>query len=202
MRRIATFLTLVLSSLALCAQNLPDGVILPDKPNTEPYVDYSTKENGFWAGVDILNGTTLHIDKDYRTSVTSSVHAIAGYRFNSYAQIGLGLGVKIYGLQQDRIDPRHDGNIISVPFFFNARGVMMNPRSRVVLPCWSFDIGYAFFDGLYVSPTLGVRIGGLERHHFVAGVAYVLQGAEVARNNGTHAPGYLHSLQLKLGYQF
>lgn len=192
---------LALSLFPLAAQNNMDGVIMPDRPDTKPYVDYSKSESGFWAGVDFSTGASVHIDHSYKTSVTSNVNAVLGYRFNSFLQLGVGAGVKIYDLQQDRIDPVH-GNIVSVPVFLNVRGVMMNPKSRGAVPCWGVDAGYAFFDGLYFAPTVGVRVGSLERHHFLAGVGYVLQGAETRKVDGTHAQGYLHSIQIKLGYQF
>ena len=203
MKKIITVVSSCLLFLCpLAAQNSMDGVIMPDKPDTKPYVDYSKKVSGFWAGVDVSSGASIHIDNAYKTSVTTNLNAVFGYRFNSFCQLGLGAGVKVYALQQDRIDPKNDGNIISVPVFFNVRGVMMNPRSREVVPCWSLDAGYAFFDGVYVAPTIGIRVGSLERHHFLAGVGYVLQGSEVCKTDGTHAPGYTHSIQLKLGYQF
>ncbi|MCQ2153078.1 MAG: hypothetical protein MJY44_00680 [Bacteroidales bacterium] len=203
MKRVVSILSLLLfGCLFLGAQNLPEGVVMPDAPGTAPYVDYRSKVSGFWAGVDVGSGVSLNVDPAYKASVTADVHAVAGYRFNSFIMVGVGAGVKVYALPGSRVDAKYPGNIVSIPVFLNARGVMMNPRSRVVLPCWSMDAGYSFFDGVYVSPMLGIRVGSAERHHFVAGLAYVLQGAEVHTTVDGSAPGYVHSLQLKLGYQF
>lgn len=197
----------LISAMLLCgfsflkAQNLPEGVIMPDRPKTKAYVDYSWKESGFWAGLDLASGASVNVDPKYATAVTTDIHAVAGYRFNSFIMIGAGVGAKIYAPSGNRVDAKYPGNIVSIPVFFNARGVMIDPRSRVTLPCWSLDLGYSFFDGIYVSPMLGVRVGGGERHHFIAGLAYVLQGADL-RFGDAYQKGYLHSIQLKLAYQF
>lgn len=198
-RFIFTLTVLLFSGIGIYAQ---EGVIMPDKPKNGKYVDYSAKEKGFWAGVDLSSGATIHIDDSYQSSVTSDIHFVAGYRYNCYLQAGIGVGAKIYALQRDRIDAKYPNNRVSIPLYADVRGVIINPVGREVVPCWSFDIGYSFFDGFYMSPTIGIRVGGLERHHFLAGLSYVLQGAQLVRTGGSTAPGYLHSVELKLGYQF
>ena len=184
---------LLCSIPSLLAQNLPEGVIMPDKPNYAPYVDYNQKESGFWAGLDLGAAVSLNVDQKKIPSVTSGLRAVAGYRFNSFIMIGAGAGVNVYALEGNRVDSKHSGNRLSFPVFFNARGVMMSPRSRVTLPCWSMDIGYSFLDGFYLSPMLGIRVGGTERNHFIAGLAYALQGADL-KVEGTTSPGFLHSV--------
>lgn len=196
-----TAVILFLSTLLSFAGN-NDEVIMPDMPKHKKYVDLSRQEKGFWCAVDLAAGPSLSLDKGHKPSWAGDALFTFGYRVNNFIQAGLGCGIRYYFEEGTRTNAKNL-KPVSIPLFANVRGVMMEPRGHVVVPFWSMNVGYAVFDGFYLSPTVGIRVGSMERSHFTAGIAYVLQGASTKNNDDSvKSNGILNSLQLKLGYQF
>lgn len=197
---------LLIMALLMCPLCLfagePEGVIMPGKPDRKPYVDYSVKKQGFWAAAELGAGPSIHITPGFKSSLATEVDLTGGYRFNQYCQVGLGVGVRYYLSASDRVDVKAPDRRTAFPIYANARGVMIDSHARGVVPYWSASAGYTVFDGVFFSPTIGIRVGTMERHHFLVGLSYVLQQTCVVKSDATRLDGVLNSVQLKLGYQF
>ncbi|MBO4447697.1 MAG: hypothetical protein J5764_06190 [Bacteroidales bacterium] len=191
--------------------NSPDEVI-PAVKDQSAYVDYSDKETGFWAAAEVGAGVAFDVVPGYGAPARFPIEIdlSAGYRFNPYIQVGGGVGVvpMIGGARHYYPFPNLDGEYVQkspvyVPIFLCARGVMINPRSRSLVPYWSFNGGYAINGGAYLSPTVGLRIGSLERHHFLVGLSYVgLVGTDLISPIDEIFSTSTHAFMLKVGYQF
>lgn len=80
-----------------------------------------------------------------------------GYQVNPHFFIGGGIGLCYYNFDNIEGSDDSEGNL-AVPFFANAR---FNLGSARVTPFIDAKLGYAVGDlqGLYASPSVGVRIG-------------------------------------------
>lgn len=166
------FIMMALIEITACAfaQNKP--VTLPEKPNRDKYIDYSTKESGWWCAVQL--GTSFG-----DTAVLFQTDFVTGYRFSEMLKIGVGVSPRI-GLK-------------SVPLYFDARGNFVPKVDRMYAFYWNADLGYAINDGMFFSPGIGMAFGGV-RHNFLVGVNYTLQDfkdAEVKHFGG-----------IRIGYEF
>lgn len=90
-------------------------------------------------------------------------------------------------------------------------GATSSPRNRGGrFPTGRSTPGYTINDGVFVSPTLGLRIGDRVRHHFLIGISYLGQDADLKAPALDSRPGlgdgherrFIHALRLRLGYQF
>lgn len=196
---------LLLSSLCALAASLTLMAQVPTVPsapnvNKGKYTDYTIQEKGFWWGGELLTGV-LFSPWSYSKSIYAPLQAqvVLGYRFNEFIQIGGGIGFRYYFND----DIAHDGfnTSIGIPLFVDARGLIISGQSRTVVPCWSFDLGYTIGDGMMASPMIGLRFGSGERHHFIAGLAYLAQMALVETDFGPYNR-MMHGITLKLAYEF
>ena len=196
-----------------------DGMMRIPSVRGKAYVDYTIKERGFWGAVELSAGVNVHIVEKYKSSFPLEATFIGGYRVNEYFQIGVGAGVRQYVGGNDRIfvgkNNEYDHRIkVAFPLFANIRGLFIDNRSRTVLPYWSANIGYTIYDGFYLSPSAGLRIGSMERNHFTMGIGYSLQSVKglnmpkdsIGRPGEAVTPTVqnkiLHAVVLKCGYQF
>lgn len=156
--------------------------------------DDNFEDRGFWWGGEVLAGA---IANELAVYAPIQAQVIAGYRFNEFFQIGAGVGVRYYATNAYRAS--RSG--IAIPLFLDLRGAILSGDSRFVVPCWSLDFGYTFYDGLMLSPMIGLRLGESERHHFIVGIAYLGQRSNF-NVEGIALNGILHGAVLKLAYQF
>lgn len=162
----------VLLGISLCSYGQDKNVILPEKPNRSNYVDYSTKESGFWCAAQIGAGFG-------DTAFLAQLDIIGGYRFSEFLRIGIGVSPRM-GLK-------------SIPLYFDARGNIISQMDRMYSFYWNAEIGYAIDDGIYLSPGLGMRFGGI-RHNFLVSVNYTMQGFKDV--------GVKHFAGVRIGYEF
>ncbi len=124
---------------------------------------------------------------------------MAGYRFNEYVRVGLGLGARYYF---DNNKVRSTLSEWAFPIFLNIRGNFIPTRYRDVVPYYSFDIGGTVRDGFMLRPTVGLRVG-LERSAFLVGLGYVGQDLSTySRDNLRKTRRFVNFITLKLGYEF
>ena len=80
--------TAVLLGFSLCSYGQNNNVTLPEKPNRNKYVDYSTKESGFWCAAQI--------GANYGdTALLAQLDVIGGYRFSEFLRVGIGVSPRI-----------------------------------------------------------------------------------------------------------
>lgn len=124
---------------------------------------------------------------------------MAGYRFNEYVRVGLGLGARYYF---DNNKVRSTLSEWAFPIFLNVRGNFIPTRYRDVVPYYSFDIGVTVRDGFMLRPTVGLRVGR-ERSAFLVGLGYVGQDLSTySRDNLRKTRRFVNFITLKLGYEF
>lgn len=198
--------------------------------------DPANRTRGFWAGIELSGGASVSPDYDSMFPVELAV--IPGYRFSEFFSVGVGFGFRYYFRNanmrydrkfkdvpigspesfgrknipagMDRVLVSDDNYAWAFPVYLDLRGNFLSSKSRRVVPYWSLDAGYTINDGVFVSPTLGLRIGDRTRHHFLIGVNYLGQDADLKAPSLDSRPGlgdgherrFIHALRLKLGYQF
>ncbi len=174
--------------------------------------DYNDAASGFWCAVDLMGGYTFHGDAaGNENAVPVEFDAVAGYRFNEYLKVGLGLGARYY-INSDHL--RYRSMEWSMPLFLNLRGNFISSELRRVTPFWSMDAGVAFGDGAMVRPTIGLRFGDFRRSSFTMALGY--QGQHMNTRNyatETTADGlsipmcykkgeWVSGIVFKIGYEF
>lgn len=162
----------VLLGVSLCSYGQDKKVILSEKPNRSNYVDYSTKESSFWCAAQIGSGFG-------DTAFLAQLDIIGGYRFSEFLRIGIGVSPRL-GLK-------------SIPLYFDARGNIISQVDRMHSFYWNAEMGYAIDDGIYLSPGLGMRFGGI-RHNVLVSVNYTMQGFKDV--------GVKHFAGVRIGYEF
>lgn len=163
---------IVMLCFSVCIFAQERQIKLPEKPNRSKYVDYSIKDDGFWCAIQIGTGYG-------DTAMVYQLDIMAGYRFSEFLKVGLGASPRI-GLK-------------SVPVYLDVRGNFIPQIDRMYSFYWNLDLGYAIKDGIYLSPGVGMKFGGV-RHNFLVGLNYTLQGFETA--NTKHFAG------IRIGYEF
>lgn len=129
----------------------------------------------------------------------------AGYRFNDYARVGIGLGPRYYFTPGNL---RRTSVKWAMPLVFNVRGNIIPQDYRTVIPYYSVDLGATVGDGFMLRPTIGIRCGE-PRSAFLLGVSYMLQNLRGYRNETlddvvrvVDANNATSSFALTLGYEF
>ena len=148
-----------------------------------PYKDYTGVKSGFWWGAGVSVGVGIPYQEALRACAPVEADFALGYRLNEFFQIGVGFGYRYYIKGENykyRDKDMYSGfKNMSLPLFGTVSGSMMPGRSRNVVPCWEVEGGYAFGEGYKVggffSPSIGLKFGPLERHHFVLTLGYLLQ---------------------------
>lgn len=164
-------------------------IIMPEEP--VPQKNIAEMDKGYWCAGEVLGGYTMQSDNFGMVGATFT----NGYRFNQYIKVGAGLGVLYYPKADDI---RRKKSQVALPLFVNARGNMLSDATRRTVPFWSLNAGWAFPDGAFVTPTVGLRIGE-KRSAFLVGVSYTLRHIETKKTIDTD----LYSgVFLKFGYEF
>ena len=170
-----------------------EDVKLPEKPNRAKYVDYSTKDKGFWCAVEAEVGSSVVFNST--NAQRAGISYTGGYYFNEFLKVGVGIGANYYFNNNDNL--RDTGIEWTMPIFANIRGNIISQESREMVPFWSFSAGGAIRDGLFLSPAIGLRFGEL-RNAFLLGLGYTLSEID-AKPGKSKATSFF---TLKLGYEF
>ena len=178
MRKILTVILFALMLVPSFAQNHKDYT-LPDEPKRGKYIDFPSLDKGLWFAAQLAPAYATVLGPSV------SVDLIAGYRTGEFFKFGPG------------ISPTFSGAGFALPVYLDLRGNLISQESRMAVPYWSLDAGYTFgsYKGLYVSPTVGVRVG-MPRNNFIAGLTYILQQV----GPGGFVPA--HGVGLRIGYEF
>ena len=178
MRKLLIVLSVILLSVPALAQN-HTGYRLPEEPKRAKYVDYPSLTKGFWFAAQATAASSTALGRCIQADF------IAGFRADEFFRVGLG------------VSPQSNTWGFSLPLYVDFRGNLISQESRMIVPYWSFDAGYAFgktANGIYLSPTLGARFVG-PRNDFLAGLTYILQGAGKGFKPG-------HAIGLRIGFEF
>lgn len=181
--------------LSLLAKLNAQVVQLPSEAKSVKYCDYSLENSGFWFSVEGAASTSLILN--HQNAQRAELTIGGGYRFNEYLRIGLGLGGNFYFNGNKRM--RGEENATTIPVFLNLRGSMISQTVREVVPFWSVNVGTYAGDGVFLSPTIGMRIGE-KRNSFLIGICYTLGKMNTSLDN--IYPNTVSFLGLKLGYEY
>lgn len=188
MKKILFVLSFVLAMHQVSAQ-----IRLPDRPNRPSYIDHTDEDCGFWMAGEAHVGSTIMLKNT--NALRSGVAVVGGYMVNEFIKVGVGLGVNVYALNNNKI---RDTDIpFTMPLFFDFRGVFMTQEVRNLVPYWSCDIGGAIRDGFFFSPTIGLRIGE-KRDSWLIGLSCGLNSIK----NKPNIDSTISSMSLKIGYEF
>ena len=174
------------------AQN---DVRLPQRPNRPAYHDHTQLDNGFWCAVEAQGGSSVICDKT--NAVRAGASFIGGYMFNEFFKIGMGLGGNCYLTHNDVM--RDNDVAWTLPVYVDMRGNFASQEVRNCVPYWSLDFGAAVNDGVFLSPTVGLRFGE-KRNSWLLGVSYTV--SQIDNNKVTGYPSSVSFVSLKAGFEF
>ena len=175
---------------------------LPERPNRPAFVDETMLEQGFWFAVETYAATG--VVPNYTNAQRVDGQVTFGYMVNEFLKLGVGVGANCYFNKNDEV--RNTSNKWTIPVYFDMRGTLITQEVRTLVPYWSFDIGYAAYDGFFFQPTIGLRLGE-RRGSWLFGVSYIFQQLDNRRHFDGHYevndfPKTGSFLALKLGYEF
>lgn len=180
----------MLATFSVCCSQ--DRVIrMPETPSKQ--INIAEKDEGsFWCAIELGGGSTAMENKKNVAMV--GVSYTAGYRFNQYLKLGVGLGALYYPNSKNVRDTK---NHLAMPLFVNARGNILTDEIRRIVPYWSINVGASLPDGFFLTPSVGLRIGE-KRNAFLVSVGYTLRHLKAYPESIENYSGAL----LKLGYEF
>lgn len=146
----------------------------------------------FWCAIEGGGGSTVMENKK-NVAILGATYT-GGYRFNQYLKVGVGLGILYYPNSSNVRDTK---NYLAMPLFLNARGNILSDDIRRTVPYWSVNVGTVMPDGIFFTPTVGLRIGE-KRNAFLVGISYTFRHLNSYPKNTEKYSGVL----LKLGYEF
>lgn len=187
-------ISLVISLVSVYSQER--NIILPEKPTRAKFIDYSVKNTGWWIAAQ-LSGALATTSNNSKAGAYQ-VDIINGYRFSEFLKVGIGFSPRIYSSSVEF--PRSDGKMIfgvySLPIYADVRGNIISQEDRMFSFYWSADMGYTVNEGLFFSPGVGLRLGGI-RHDMLLGLFYSLQ-----EHRAEAYKGVLHMFGVRIGYEF
>lgn len=157
------------------AQN--QGITLPEKPKRAKYVDYSTKQTGWWCAAQLGGGYATTTGRFF-----GQFDFVNGYRFSEFLKVGVGISPRV-GLN-------------TIPIYAQVRGNFISQEDTMFAFFWNADLGYAINGGVYASPSVGMRYGGI-RHNVLISLYYALEGQKPEVSDQL-----LHIVGLRIGYEF
>lgn len=172
---------------------------LPKIDDKSVQEDYSENKTGFWIATEIGGAYSLRISNP--NFGYGELDVTAGYRFNEYLRLGLGLGARTY---IDNSAVRVKKSSWALPVFANVRGNFIPTQYRTTVPYYSVDLGGTAPDGFLFRPSVGLRIGQ-ERQAFLISVGYVCQQMTVLTPHkywDEMRKTTLSFLSIRLGYEF
>ena len=182
-----------LLSVGMMSKAQEPKVKLPEPSRRVAYKDYAQSDKGFWCSVEVNGGSSLILNHTNVQRVGTIF--TTGYRISEFFRVGAGLGASYY--VNGNKDVRGDNNAMVMPLFVNVRGNAISHESREAVPYWSMDIGTMLGDGLFLSPTLGVRIGQA-RNALLLGLRYTLAEIDACPNYSTT----VNFFSFNIGYEF
>jgi len=194
-KKIIYFGAFLLAGISAFAQQHRD-ITLPEEPIRAKYVDYTNNQAGWWCAVQANGGIAATNEAAY--SIIAQLDIINGYRFSEFFKIGIGFSPRFYFPQPGFpvTDTPRILNVYSVPVYLDVRGNFISQEDRAFAPYWNIDVGYAYGEGLFLSPCVGMRFGGI-RNNFIVGISYTVQD-----HYGGDFRGLLHIFGLRVGYEF
>jgi hypothetical protein len=189
-KAIILALTLLLGVGQALAQN---DVRLPQRPNRPVYHDHTQLDNGFWCAVEANVGTSVIMDK--KNTQRGGLSVVGGYIFSEFMKVGIGFGGNGYFTHNNEV--RKSDIAWSFPVYVDLRGNFASQEVRNCVPYWSLDFGGAVRDGVFLSPTVGLRFGE-KRNSWLLGLSYTVSQID-------NAPGYpegVSFVSLKGGFEF
>lgn len=153
-------------------------------------------ERGFWVSAEGMGGYSCHLSG--HNMGLAEIDITAGYRFDEFIKVGVGIGMRYYF---DQKDLRRHSSPLGMPLFVAARGNMIRGKYRKTVPYWGFDFGGSFPDGIMFRPTVGLHIGD-PRSAFIIGLSYMGQNIAVADDIARKTNRYTGFACLRLGYEF
>lgn len=171
MKKSLFFLLLAMASVSLCAQSLKGN-------SYKGYADFSLSPGN--------DGVYYKVNTMGYALTTSQ-----GYQINPYIYLGAGLGVHLYSMDNFETS-------VALPIFANFR---VNFTKTKVSPFFDAKIGYSVVDlkGLYLSPSLGVRIGLSDNLGLNIKVGYSAQKFTYWAYKYTIKDSYIHSANISIG---
>lgn len=163
------------------------------------YIRYDRNDTGFWFAIEALGGSSINTTR--KNVQFAEVDFFAGYRFNQFVRVGLGLGPRYYFNNQNI---RYSSSEWTMPIMLNVRGNFIPNAYRHIIPYYSFNIGSSIGDGLMVRPHLGIRIGE-PRSAFNLSVFYMGQNlgvTEIINDKNVKKSIFISFFGLNLGYEF
>ena len=177
MRKLLLTIGFALMLIPAAAQQEHTGYRLPEEPKRAKYVDYPSLNTGFWFAVQATPAFATEEGFIFQADV------VAGYRGGEFFRFGPG------------VSARFAPSGFALPVYLDLRGNIISQESRMCVPYWNVDAGYTIGQGIYASPTIGVRVGQ-PRNNFVAGLTYMFQyyGGAVG------APA--HAIGIRIGFEY
>lgn len=149
-------------------------------------------DQGFWCAIEAGGGSTLMEGR--KNLAMTGASFVGGFRFSQYLKVGVGLGILYY---PNNSNVRSRDSHLAMPVMANVRGNILSDDMRRTVPYWSVNVGSTLPDGLFFSPSVGLRIGE-KRNAFLVSMGYTLRRFKVCEGkNGTYSGALL-----KLGYEF
>lgn len=162
-------------------------------------IEAVAQERGYHGTVEI--GPTMLVSGMEETAFGATVYTSHGYQFCPEFFVGVGVGA--FGFLNN--EAGGVGGIGGVPLYLNLQSYLTR---KDVAPYVDLKVGYALFDydGLYLSPTVGVQLLRNERAALRIGLNYSHVGIRDSYINeqGSRSTDrwYLHWLGLHLGLTF
>ena len=116
---------------------------------------------------------------------------------SDYVRVGVGIGGRYYGGNHDF---RANSGEFSVPIYANVRGNFIPTEYRKVVPYYSFDLGGALRDGVFLRPTIGLRIGE-PRAAFLIGISYLGQSTKMWKDDPNKVDNDKKALTFSVMYE-
>ena len=178
MRKLIAILAFGLMMIPALAQN-HTGYNLPEEPKRAKYIDFPSQDKGLWFAAQV----TPAIGFDRARGLWAYADLIAGYRTGEFFKVGLGISP---GFNQV--------SGFTLPVYVDLRGNIISQESRMAVPYWNVDLGWAFHTaGVYFSPTVGARIG-MPRNNLLLGLTYIMQHSIYS--------GVFSAVGVRIGYEF
>ena len=176
MKRLLIIATLLCGFVATgLAQH--NDVTLPERPKRAKYVDYSVKQTGWWCAAQLGGGFSATTGRFF-----GQFDFVNGYRFSEFLKVGVGISPRI-GLN-------------TIPVYAQVRGNIISQEDTMFAFFWNADVGYAINGGIYASPSVGLRYGGI-RHNVLFSFYYALEGQKPETSDQP-----MHVVGLRIGYEF
>ncbi len=183
---------IIIVAFICIVSNVTAQITLPELPKRAKSVDYSMKETGYWIAAEFSGAFATN---SHHQSAVLQLGIINGYRFSEFLKIGIGVTPRYYFNAIPDFCGKN-GKPFSLPIYLDIRGNITPQADAMFAFCWSTDLGYSINEGIYASPCIGIRAGGI-RHNFLANLYYTFQGHNVI--NSTEP---IHLIGLRLGYEF